>query len=602
MKSYISTGIALAFACSSLSIYSQVEVQEILVTANRITQSIDTINAAVTVITREDIEKTLAQDLPDLLLAKAGLHIAQSGGQGGQSSLFMRGTESDHTLVLIDGVQVSTSTGTSARLEYIALDQIERIEIVRGPRSSIYGSEAIGGVLQIFTRKSGEENFQGSVNLTVGTENSTNSNINLSGRAENTSWALSYSKKDTDGIDSRFGGSDDDDGYANDSLSLTLAHQWSEQSEVHVTYSEFDANSDFDDGSVFSKSKQLSSSFNLQLNENWNSSLTIEVFEESNDNFGSFGDTTSETDTRMIRWNNDLTLSGRDHLVLGMDSQKQELNYQSFGAVQSEDSRDNEGVYGVYLFNPAPFDVTLSLRNDDNERFGNHSTGSVSVGGKVSENTRLWASYGTAFKAPNLIDLYVDFPSFFFFANPDLDPETSKSIELGLAADFFDTNFNISLFQTDIDDLISSDQTFTSLANVEKVEIKGLEITLSKMLGEWALDFNLTVLDHENLTTGDELLRRPNESFSMQASRQYEKFDLHLNWLVQSDHRDLDPVTFGPSKVGGYGILNVVAGYQYSAAIALRIRIGNLLDKKYSVVDGFNTYGLTGQLSLSISF
>jgi len=602
MKNPLPAIAALVLISSGVPIYSQDNIQEITVTANRFAQAAESLNVATTIITREEIENTLAQNLSDLLLGKAGIHIAQSGGQGGQSSLFMRGTESDHTLVLIDGVQVSTSTGSSARLEYITLDQIERIEIVRGPRSSVYGSEAIGGVLQIFTRKGGEENFQGSVNLSAGTENSTNSSINLSGKVDSTSWAMSYAKRDTDGIDSKISGSDDDDGYSNDSLSLTLAHQLSEQSNVQFVYSEFDAESDFDDGQVINDSKQFSSSYSQQLNASWSSSITFEMFKENNDNLGSFGDTTSETDTRLIRWHNDFDLAENDHLAFGIDSQEQKLKYQSFGAVQSGNSRDNRGVYGVYLFEPDPVDITLSLRHDDNERFGQQSTGSVSIGGRINQKARLWVSYGSAFKAPNLIDLYVDFPSFFFFSNPDLEPETSKSIEFGLAAEFFETNLNINLFQNDIEDLIASDQTFTTLANIEQAIINGVEVTAGRSVGEWALDLNLTFLDHENQTTGNALLRRPKKSFSMQAARQFDKWDLLLDWLVQSEHHDLDPVTFGRSNKGGYGILNVVAGYDFSDSMALRFRIGNLFDKQYSVVDGFNTYGRTGQLSLDMSF
>jgi len=167
-----------------------------------------------------------------------------------------------------------------------------------------------------------------------------------------------------------------------------------------------------------------------------------------------------------------------------------------------------------------------------------------------------------------------------------------KKANLGVSADYFNTSFTANLFKTNVEDLITSDQTFTSLANIEKAEIHGIEVTARGMLSKWVLDLNLTLLDHENSTSGEELLRRPKTSFSMQSSRQYDKWDIAINWLIQSDHKDLDPVSFGPSEIGGYGIFNVIAGYNISETMALRFRIGNLLNKKYEVVDGFNTLPL----------
>lgn len=610
MKSFSFSLIAASFVFSSTPGFSQVSTQagtqdstqKILVTANRLPQPANVIMAATTVIDRDAIRRSLAQNLVDLLSGLPGMQLAPSGGLGAQTSLFLRGTDSDHTLILIDGVQVSTSTGAAGRLEYIPLDQIERIEIVRGPRSSIYGSEAIGGVMNIITTANVEEDFASNITLMAGTESSRNVNFGLSGKMGNTSLALDASSRQTDGINASATGNPDDDGYENDSVALSLTHEFSDSAGFTASYSGFDTTSDYDDGVVDGESQQFALEFDFSLSEIWQSSVSLERFAEDNDDVGAFGTTNSHSENSQLSWRNSLSWSVADTLVFGVDLQEQKLEYSSFGAVQTDTSRDNNGLYGVFLHEGAVADVTLSLRNDDNERFGNHATGSIALGRNFNENFRGWVSYGTAFKAPNLIDLYVDFPSFFYFANPDLEPETSKTLELGLQGNASGVQWQLNVFRNEIEDLIASDATFTTLANVQEARINGIEASFATVVAEWQLSLALTALDHENRSTGNALLRRPDQTISLNLARGFGNFDVALNLLAQSEHADIDPVTFGSSTVGGYALANLVAGYRINDAMNLRLRIGNLLDRDYQIVDGFNTYGRTAQLSFDYRF
>ena len=576
--------------------------EEIIVAANRVEQSIGTVLAATTVIDKDSIRRSSAQNLAELLAGVPGMQFSPAGGLGAQTSLFLRGTESDHTLILVDGVQMTTSTGPAGRLEFIPLDQIERVEIVRGPRSSVYGSEAIGGVLNIITKPQVGEDFNGSLKMMAGTQNSSDANLGLQGRVGNTALSLNASRQQTDGIDFSERGSADDDGYENDSYSLSLAHQFGERFSLSSTYSSFDARSDYDDGVVNTDSQQFSMTLTAALSESWDSSLIMEQFEEDNADAGSFGLTNSASENRRLSWQNNYSFDAGNLLSFGVDRQEQELRYATFGALQTDTSRDNDGVFGVYIHEGAALDFTLSLRNDDNERFGNHSTGSVAIGRDLTDSVRAWVSYGTAFKAPNLIDLYVDFPAFFFFANPNLNPETAQSLELGLQASALGASWQLNIFRNDIDDLIATDASFTSLANIQQARIDGLEATVSTTFSGWGLDAALTLLDHENRSTGVGLLRRPEQTLSINLARDFGVLDLTLNLLAQGEHLDIDPVSFGNSKVGGFGVLNVIAGYQLSEDFELRLRIGNLLDKDYQVVDGFNTQDRTAQLSLNYQF
>ncbi len=595
-------GICLSASVAQAQTTGANAPEEIIVAANRLPQSLSNVLAATTVIDKEAIRKSSSQDLAGLLAGLPGIQFAPSGGLGSQTSLFMRGTESDHTLILVDGVQMTTNSGPSGRLEFIPLDQIERVEIVRGPRSSVYGSEAIGGVINIITRPDAQEDFAGGLKLMAGTENSSDANIGLKGRVGNTSLALSASQFETDGIDNSERGNSDDDGYANDSFALSFAHQFSDRFSVSSSYSSFDAESDYDDGVVNTDSQQLSLTATAVLSENWSSSLILERFDEENLDNGAFGTTNSNSENKKLNWQHNYTFDANNLISFGIDHQEQELRYATLGALQTDTKRDNEGIYALYLRESGAWDFNMSMRNDYNERFGNHSTGSLAVGRELTESVRGWISYGTAFKAPNLIDLYVDFPSFFFFSNPDLEPETSENIELSLLADALGATWQVNVFRNDIDDLISTDATFSSLANIQKARIDGMEATVSSILAGWRVSAALTVLDHENLSTGAELLRRPEQTFSLNFSREFGALDLALNLLTQNEHSDIDPVNFGGSTVAGYGVVNFVAGYRFNADFDLRLRIGNLLDKDYQIIDGFNTQPQTAQLSLNYAF
>ena len=601
-NSSLVVGVCLSTSLAQAQTSRGTGPEEIIVAANRVEQSIGTVLAATTVIDKDSIRRSSAQNLAELLAGVPGMQFSPAGGLGAQTSLFLRGTESDHTLILVDGVQMTTSTGPAGRLEFIPLNQIERVEIVRGPRSSVYGSEAIGGVLNIITKPQVGGDFNGSLKVMAGTQNSSDANLGLQGRVGNTALSLNASRQQTDGIDFSERGSADDDGYENDSYSLSLTHQFGERFSLSSTYSSFDARSDYDDGVVNTDSQQFSTALTAALSESWDSSLIIEQFKEDNADAGSFGLTNSASENRRLSWQNNYSFDARNLLFFGVDRQEQELRYATFGALQTDTSRDNDGVFGVYIHEGAALDFTLSLRNDDNERFGDHSTGSVAIGRDLTDSVRAWVSYGTAFKAPNLIDLYVDFPAFFFFANPNLDPETAQSLELGLQASALGASWQLNIFRNDIDDLIATDASFTSLANIQQARIDGLEATVSTSVSGWGLDAALTLLEHENRSTGVGLLRRPEQTLSINLARDFGVLDLTLNLLAQGEHLDIDPVSFGNSKVGGFGVLNVIAGYQLSEDFELRLRIGNLLDKDYQVVDGFNTQDRTAQLSLNYQF
>ncbi len=582
--------------------------EELIITANRLLQPQGSALAATTVINEADIRASLASNVADLLAGVPGMQFARTGGQGGQTSLFLRGSESDHTLVLIDGVKVNTASEGFARLEFIPVDQISRIEVVRGPRSSIYGSEAIGGVVQIFTRQAKKDNFSGSATVSAGTEQTRNASLNLAGNVESTAYTLSYVRNDTDGIDASQGefSSDDRDGVKSDSFSASLSHALSADTSLKASFLQTDSESEFDDGTNDATSRQASVSADFKLQDNWRSNLSASYFEDDNENISFFG-SESNTERVALNWQNNIELADHSALAIGVDYQDEELYYNSGFASETDTSRDNLGLYAVYVAKLAPLDYTVSLRHDDNEQFGEHTTGSIALGHNLTDTIQLWVSYGTAFKAPNLVDLYVDFPNedfpeYSFYGNPDLKPESSESFEIGVEGTLSSTRWSVNAFHNEIEDLIASDASFTSLTNVGQTEINGLEATVGTELAGWFIDAALTLLDHENEDTGEKLLRRPNETFNLSLARDFGDFDVAANWLLQGDHDDVDPVTFGRSHVAGYGIVDLKFGYEVTPELKLRLKVGNLFDQDYEVVDGFNTYGTTALVSADYVF
>jgi len=576
--------------------------QEIIISANRIPQATNVVMAATTIIDREAIRTSQSQSLIELLSGQAGMQLAQAGGQGAQTSLFLRGTESDHSLILIDGVQLTNSTGAAGRLELIPLDQIEKIEIIRGPRSSIYGSEAIGGVVNIVTNGDIDPGLSGNFTVTGGTQDSNNTNFGLQGGNELTKLALNISHRETDGINFSENGNPDKDGFENHTAAFSFSHELNNSVSFSANYSHFDSNSEYDDGNVDIESKQLSASFSFALTEKWLSDFRVERFKERNDDRSLFGITQSQSKNHKLNWHNTLTIDSSNQFAFGLDQLNQTLEYSSFGSSQTETSRDNNGIYGVYIRKGELADFTASLRHDNNERFGQQNTGSIALGKDLNQNIRAWLSYGTAFKAPNLIDLYVNFPSFFFFANPNLQPETSRNIELGLQLQAMGAHWQMNAFRNNINNLITADASFTSLTNAHKAQINGLEASVELLVAAWAINANLTVLDHENQSSQQELLRRPNQSLALNLSRTFGKFDLVAKVLAHSKHHDIDPVSFAPSVVGGFATTDLVFGYQLNQSSNLRLRLGNIFDKSYQYIDGFFTLGRTAQLAFDYRF
>ncbi|MFP5506995.1 MAG: TonB-dependent vitamin B12 receptor [Gammaproteobacteria bacterium] len=571
------------------------EIDPVIVTATRTARTADETLASVTVITRKDIERQQAQSVQDLLRGIPGVDIANNGGPGKATSVFLRGTESDHVLVLIDGVKVGSATLGTTAFQDIPVEQIERIEIVRGPRSSLYGSEAIGGVIQIFTRKGGGT-LKPYVSLGGGSYETYNASAGVSGGGERGWFSLSASGIDTEGFNACNGSlsagcfttEPDKDGYSNLSGSLRAGYRFDNGAEVDIHALHTDGDTEFD-GSFVNESESIQQVLGGTLRfsplDIWQITLAAGQSRDESDNFkdGTF-QSRFDTERDTLSFQNDLSIALDHLLTVGTDFQDDRVDSTTAYAISS---RDNTGLFTQYQGRFGAHDVQLSLRRDDNEQFGNRNTGGAAWGYALNEGLRLTASYGTAFKAPTFNELY--FPG---FGNPNLRPEESDSIELGLGSKAAWGHWTINAYETRIDDLIAFDASTFAPANIDQARIRGLEAVLGTRLGNWDLNTNLTLLDPENRSgdtnDGNVLPRRARQSFRVDADRRFGQYTFGATLLAAGKRYDDLANT---RRLGGYGTVDLRAEYALTRDWRLQARIVNLLDKDYETAAFYNQPG-----------
>lgn len=560
----------------------------IVVTATRSAATVDDSLASVTVIDREEIERTQAQTVTELLGKTSGMQLANNGGRGKSSSLYLRGTNSDQMLVLIDGIKVGSPTSGSTAFQHLDVNQIERIEIVRGPRSSLYGSEAVGGVIQIFTRQ-GSQGLTPRFSAGVGSNDSREVAVGASGGDENGWFSADLSDYSTDGFNAKtadsYGYNKDDDGYDNRSWALNGGYRFNDRvsAQFHWTRNEaeneYDGGSSYDDYSSEETLETLGGSLSLELSDAWSLDLTLGRSTDDATQYGD-GDYLSHIDTQRDTLSvvSQHELNTSNVLSWGVDYQDDRVKSSNDYA---ETSRDNTGLFGLYQLYFGAQDLAFSLRTDDNEQFGRYNTGSIAWGLQINPDLRLFSSYGTAFKAPTFNDLYWPDEGW-FKGNPDLEPEESRTLEIGLSATQGPVTWNASLYQTEVDNLIAYDSSAASMVNVDKARIRGLELSAATRLAQWDLNASLDLMDPKDLEDDSLLDRRARQVLNLSADR---------DWGIWSTGASLQAVgkrQDGDETLRGYTVANLRVGYQLSRDWSLKARIDNLFNHQYETADGYN--------------
>ncbi|MFP7723084.1 TonB-dependent vitamin B12 receptor [Lysobacter sp. A3-1-A15] len=584
------------------------DLDEVVVTATRTPVSANATLAPVEVIDRDAIIRSQARSLPELLRGRAGVAISNQGGQGKLTTVFMRGAESDHVLVLVDGVRVGSATSGLVSFQDLPLSMIDRVEIVRGPRSSLYGSEAIGGVIQVFTRRD-HGGISPRANATVGSHGRREASAGIGGGSQAAWFGIDAGYQRTDGIDAcdvatptPFSGGcfiaapqPDADGYRNRSVSLRggldLGTTVELQAQALRAHGENEFDGDFTD---YSETTQQV----LGARATWTPSdaLTLALGAgrntDASDNF--IGGTSIgyfETDRDSASVQADVALAEGHLLTVGADWLRDRV-----GSTTAYDrtERDTRAAFGQYQGTLGRHSLQAALRHDDNRQFGQATTGSAAWGLSLGGGWRLSAGYGTAFKAPTFNELY--FP---FFGNPTLRPESSRSWDAGLAWDAGTIMWRLDAFDTRVEDLIAYDAALFLPNNIERARMRGAELGVDAELSAWALAGSISVLDTENrgsgFNAGNELPRRARHSARLDLDRPYGALRIGLTGVAEGSRFDDVGNT---RRLGGYATLDLRAEYAIGPAWTVQARVANVFDRDYETASFYNQPGREWFLTL----
>ncbi|MCQ4311860.1 TonB-dependent vitamin B12 receptor [Pseudomonas stutzeri] len=564
--------------------------------------------ASSNLITRDEIERQQAGSVPELLQRLAGVSITSNGGRGKSTSVSIRGTSDKHVLVLIDGVRVGSATSGSAALQSIPVEQIERIEIVRGPRSSLYGSEAMGGVIQIFTRRGGNDGFKPYFSAGAGSRSSYSGSAGVAGSQGNGWLNLGVASESTDGINARAYRSTvpnayepDADGYRELSGLLRAGYRFDNGLELDGSWLQSENHSDFDTRSTSGATgRDAYSDGSLQAISGrarfsplafWDVTLQAGHSEDLSDNFQD-GGFYSRFDTRRdsLSWQNDLRFGEAQVLSLGMDYQTDRIDSNDNYA---EDSRYNKGYFVQYQAAFGRHGVQAGLRRDDDEFFGSHDTGSLGYSFELSDALTLTAAYGTAYRAPTFNDLY--YPAGAFTAgNPDVQPEESESYEIGIRGSHGWGEWSVNAYENQIEDLIVWAGTSPMRPeNVDVARIRGIETTVATVLAGWDVNANLTFMDPQDRSKanhGHLLQRRAKRQFNLDLDRQFGAIGLGASLYAVSERFDKASNT-EESRMPGYALMDLRSEYRIDEAWRLQVKLANLFDRQYETTQTYEQPG-----------
>ncbi|HRL93007.1 MAG TPA: TonB-dependent receptor [Pseudomonas sp.] len=559
------------------------QAQALVITSGRVAEPKKAAISAASVFTRQDIERLQVRNVPDLLNRVPGVVTRSSGGLVSYS---VRGTKSAQTLVLVDGQRIASAASGIARLDYLSIDNIERVEVTRGARSSLYGADAIGGVIQIFTRH-GEAGLNPSVRLAAGSKQTYQRSVSVSGGDTRTRFSLGGSLDESNGHDStrdNVGADSDAEGQRNLAQYLNLDHQFNDDWKAGFNYNEQHGKNEYDDAyeqapaqpSDQFRVSSASSFLQGQINDTWNSRLELGQSYDRNKAIGAATPSNNgltATTRQSASWLNRLNLTSAHELTLGSDWYEDKLDS---SAPYPEDSRSNKAALFQHRFNGEHFFSELGMRHDDNQRYGAENSWNGSLGLPLESGQQWLLSYSEGFRAPTFADLYYPY---YGAANPDLKAETSKTWELQWRAELGSSQLETSLYRNDIKDLIAF--SGSKPENVGQARINGFETSLSQELLGWQTSLGLSLVDPRNRDNGQTLQLTPKRTVFIDLDRTFGVLSAGASWRAVSQSYDYGIVDSGRQTVPGYGLVDLRSSWQATASLRVDLQLNNVLDKDY---------------------
>ena len=574
------------------------KTSDVFVTATRTLIPKKNVIADITLISEEQIKLAGSSSLPELLQRQPGIEISNNGGQGKVSTLFLRGASSTHSVILLDGIRIDSATAGLTAIENIPLSQIEKIEIVRGPASSLYGQDAIGGVIQIFTKK-GLNGFKPYISFGYGKYNTSIAQGGIRGGDDTTSYAINLSSQNSTGFSAFEPNTNpaatanifnlDKDGYRNKSVSASLSHKINEKLDINFQYFLSQGKNKYDnryanwDPSIDWKNTQdqesLSGTVNSQLTNYWKSSFRVGLgIDDYVEKQRYISGATREVDNvyktiqNQITWQNDLILP-LGSLVLLYDKLDQKINVTDTS--YSKKDRQNDAYMIGYNLNQANHNFQANVRKDFNSVYRDATTGNIGYSYAIDSNWSIASSFGTAFRSPTFNYLYAGSN-----ANPDLQPEKSKNIEAQLKYQSDAEFFSFVTFKNKITDfIISNGTTGYRPYNINTAEIYGATVSSSHFINHFQVKSSFTVQSPMNESADKYLPRRSNFYGTV-----------GLNYFIQNWNLGFEATGSGNRyndaenlfNIPGYIKTNLFADYQITKNLAMNARVDNVLGKNYT--------------------
>jgi len=606
---------------------TDLKTTDVFVTATRTPIPKNNVIADTTTISEEEIQRAGSSSLVDLLQRQPGIEISNTGGPGQISSIFLRGTSSGHVVVLIDGLRIDSITSGLNAFSNIPISQIKKIEIVRGSASSIYGADAIGGVIQIFT-KEGNTGFHPYINIGFGQYNTKSIQTGISAGNENTTYSINIGGNETTGFSSYKTNDpnlNDRDGFKNVSVSASLLHKFNDDHQINFqlfnsnSHNHYDLKNDPELGTNWQnfnfKNQMVQEAYSISLKnkilEIWSSTFRIGRGVDKSIQFQKRSDAIYDssppysyisgglyyaskdkniTNQDQLSWQNDFKLPV-GNLTLLYDQLDQRLDSDT---AYNKTKRNNKGYMLGYLVNIKSHDFQLNYRVDNNSTYKTSRTGSLGYSYHINEEWKSSVTLGKAFKAPSFDFLYYPY-SYGFYSNPNLKPEESKNFEVSLKYQKDnDGNFSITAFNNKIKNLISNrpiDPTDTYsdyiADNINNAEINGLQFSANKFLDHFLVKGSLTIQSAENTDT--------NKKLNLRASH-FGNFG--MNYYIGDWNIGMESTGSGSKyqdqanafKMPGYILMNLVADYQLKKDVKLNLRLDNFLNKDYALA--YDTYSI----------
>lgn len=573
---YFFISVLLLSFISSPNAQETTAIENIIVSASKDEQRLEDVISPAIIINESEIVESGFRSLSDLLHNLGGINVSQNGGVGQLTSIFMQGSNSNHVLVLVDGVAINDlATGISA-IQNIPISLIEKIEIVKSPRATLYGSNAVGGVVSVFTKKKSERE---DYSVMLGSDETKEISLSKVVHNDSNHYGFSATFFDTDGFPTKVG-SDLDDPHENRSVNAFIKRDfetlsieagfWNSQGET--SYKDFFLSSisqDFHNSTMnFTLDHAVSEKWSYSLQAKYNKDFLDQ--NDSND--------FNHSERTGLEWVNRFEVNESNKTLVGVILDDEKFTASNYGVGVNVDF-ENKAMFIEHLYSKSKHQALIAFRKSNSDFTNDKDAWNLEYGYKINPKLRIMILGGSAYRNPSAFDLYG------FGGNTSLVPEKSKKFGLGFSANLSEsTELDVRYFDNQIDDLIAFSYVDYRLYNIEEAETKGVDINMTTQFNEWDLKLNATIQDPQNLTSNSQLLRRPKNSYGMTMRRNIGAVTVNLNIRRDSTRYD-----FGGLKLEAYTLMNASLRWQINQQLMINASFNNALDEDYVLANGYNT-------------